>query len=205
MAPSAPTLLPSLLFLLLPRAQSAFVLHPPLPAARTRARAVSASMALEAAPFVALADAVQDVAADPSWFDSCALACPAARAAPACALSFPAQIPARITTLPTRAPTPQPHCATNGIFHQDDPWGASGIWCRRGVRHRDHLLHLIWDTIVAELVPRKQQVLDGREHRDSGMCGAVARVDYVRAAAFSRREGRGSALQRRRRAGAAAR
>ena len=81
MAPSAPTLLPSLLFLLLPRAQSAFVLHPPLPAARTRARAVSASMALEAAPFVALADAVQDVAADPSWFDSCALACPAARAA----------------------------------------------------------------------------------------------------------------------------
>ena len=64
MAPSAPTLLPSLLFLLLPRAQSAFVLHPPLPAARTRARAVSASMALEAAPFVALADAVQDVAAD---------------------------------------------------------------------------------------------------------------------------------------------
>jgi YidC/Oxa1 family membrane protein insertase len=63
-------------------------------------------MALEAAPFVALADAVQDVAADPSWFDSCALACPAARAAPACALSFPAQIPARITTSPTRAPTP---------------------------------------------------------------------------------------------------
>ena len=72
----------------------------------------------------------------PSWFDSCALACPAARAA---RRALPTN-PARITTSPTRAP-PASLCY-RGIFHQDDPWGASGIWCRRGVRRRDHLLHL---------------------------------------------------------------
>ena len=64
------------------------ILQPHLRDSRSRARSVSASMLIEPAPFVALADAVllapdgqslapavlaADAAADPSWFDSCAL------------------------------------------------------------------------------------------------------------------------------------